>query len=226
MRFTGQIICLARSFRLHAEELGNAVPAAPLFFLKSSSAVIADGDAIVLPRESRLIHHEGEVAVEVGARLRRATPADAAAAIAGWTVLNDVTARDLQQADSGRFTRAKGFDTFCPLSATRVVDPPWRACRVQCAVNGELRQDGALRDLLWTPGEILAAVSAVMTLWPGDIVSLGTPAGVGPLVDGDEVEVRLVGPDGAVLARVRNPVASEGTRGPRQEAPSADPNLS
>lgn len=226
MRFTGQIICLARSFRLHAEELGNAVPTAPLYFLKSSSAVIGDGEAIVLPHESALVHHEGEVAVEIGARLRRATPAVAADAIAGWTVLNDVTARDLQKADGGRFTRAKGFDTFCPLSPTRVVDPPWRDCRVQCAVNGVLRQDGGLRDLLWTPGEILAAVSAVITLWPGDIVSLGTPAGVGPLVDGDEVEVRLVGPDGAVLARVRNPVRSEGAHEEREETPPADPNLS
>jgi 2-keto-4-pentenoate hydratase/2-oxohepta-3-ene-1,7-dioic acid hydratase in catechol pathway len=223
VRFTGQIVCLARSFRLHAEELGNAVPESPLYFLKSSSAVIGDGDTIVLPPESALVHHEGEVAVEVGARLRRASADAAARAIAGWTVLNDVTARDLQKADNGRFTRAKGFDTFCPLSATRVPALPWRDCRVQCAVNGEVRQDGALRDLLWTPGEILAAVSAVMTLWPGDLVSLGTPAGVGPLVDGDEVEVRLVGPDGGVLARVRNPVRREA---PIRQAPPADPNLS
>ncbi len=206
-RFGGQIICLARSFRRHAEELGNAVPQAPLYFLKSTSAVIGPGEAIRLPPESAMVHHEAEVAVVVGAPLRHATLAAAEGAIAGWTLLNDVTARDLQKADGGRFTRAKGFDTFCPLSDVRLPAAlDWRASRVQCRVNRVLRQDGALADLLWTPAEVLVAISAVMTLWPGDLVSLGTPEGVGPLVDGDEVEVRLVGAAGETLLSLSNPV--------------------
>jgi 2-keto-4-pentenoate hydratase/2-oxohepta-3-ene-1,7-dioic acid hydratase in catechol pathway len=205
----GQVVCLARSFRKHAEELGNAVPAAPTFFLKSRRPVIGPEDAIRLPPESAEVHHEGEVAVWIGARLRRADPAEAFAGIAGWTVLNDVTARDLQRADKGRFTRAKGFDTFCPVAPDRVRLADWAACRVQCRVNGVMRQDGRLSDLLWTPGEILSAVSAVMTLEPGDLVSLGTPEGVGPLVHGDEVEVRLVGPIGETLVSLRNPVVAD-----------------
>ncbi|MEZ4436153.1 MAG: fumarylacetoacetate hydrolase family protein [bacterium] len=204
----GKIVCLARSFRKHAEELGNAVPSEPLYFLKAPSALIGPGEAIRLPAASREVHHEAEVAVVVGRRLSRASAEEAFAAIAGWTVLNDVTARDLQKADGGRFTRAKGFDTFCPMAADRLPSLDWRRCRIQCRVDGALRQDGALSDLLWTPGEVLAAISACMTLVPGDVVSLGTPDGVGPIVAGESVEVRLVGPDGATLLSLWNPVVA------------------
>ncbi|MEZ4472296.1 MAG: fumarylacetoacetate hydrolase family protein [bacterium] len=206
MALPGKIVCLGRSFRDHALELGNAVPTAPLFFLKAPTAVIGPGEAIRLPAASAEVHHEAEVAVIIGARLTACTPAEAEAGIGAWTVLNDVTARDLQRADGGRFTRAKGFDTFCPLADVRLPTLPWQACRIQCRVNGVVRQDGALSDLLWTPGEAIAAISAVMTLLPGDVVSLGTPAGVGPIIDGDEVEVRLVGPDGNPLISLSNPV--------------------
>ena len=201
----GKIVCLGRSFRDHALELGNAVPTSPLYFLKAPTAVIGPGAPIRLPAASAEVHHEAEVAVIIGARLTACTVAEAEAGVAAWTVLNDVTARDLQRADGGRFTRAKGFDTFCPLSDVRLPTLPWRQCRVQGLVNGVIKQDGALSDLLWTPGEAIAAIAAVMTLLPGDVVSLGTPAGVGPFVAGDVVGVRLLGPDGNVLISLENP---------------------
>jgi 2-keto-4-pentenoate hydratase/2-oxohepta-3-ene-1,7-dioic acid hydratase in catechol pathway len=202
-----KIVCVGRSFRAHANELGNAVPDAPIFFLKAPSAVIGPGDAIRVPPSSQLVHHEAEAAVVVGRRLSQASIQQAEAAIAAWTVLNDVTARDLQRADKGRFTRAKGFDTFCPLSDVRLSPiADWAQHRIQGWVNDECRQDAPLGQLIWTPFELLAYISSVMTLLPGDIVSLGTPAGVGPLVAGDVVDVRLIGPDGAIRAGLRNPV--------------------
>lgn len=204
-----KIVCLARSFRKHAEELGNAVPPAPLYFLKAPTAQIGPGEPIRLPAASSEVHHEAEVAIIVGQRLRRATPSEAEAAIEAWTVLNDVTARDLQRADGGRFTRAKGFDTFCPIADARLPALDWRAARIQCRVDGDIRQDGALADLLWTPGEVLAAISACMTLLPGDIVSLGTPEGVGSIEAGQTVEVRLLGGDGEVLVSLSNPVVAD-----------------
>lgn len=205
----GKIVCLARTFALHAAELGNALPTEPLYFLKPPSALIGPGEPIRVPPESREVQHEAEVAMVIGQRLRRCTPTEGERAVAAWTVLNDVTARDLQKADGGRFTRAKGFDTFCPLADTRLPTLDWWTCRIQCRVNGVVRQDGALADLVFTPGEILAAVSRCMTLEPGDVVSLGTPAGVGPLVPGDRVEVRLVGPAGEPLVVLENPVEAE-----------------
>jgi len=202
-----KIVCLARTFRAHAAELGNTVPPKPLYFLKAPSALIGPGAAIKLPAASQEVQHEGEVAVIVGERLTAVNPQTAEAAIVGWTLLNDVTARDLQREDGGRFTRAKGFDTFCPMADARLPALDWRRCRVQCRVNGTLRQDGALDALVRTPAEYVAAISGCMTLEPGDVVSLGTPAGVGPLVAGDTVEVRLLGPDGDVLMTLTNPVS-------------------
>ncbi|MBM4291805.1 MAG: fumarylacetoacetate hydrolase family protein [Deltaproteobacteria bacterium] len=206
-----QMVFLARSFGRHALELGNAIPERPLFFLKSLSALVGPGEAVVLPAESAEVHHEAEVAVWVGAPLTRATPEEAAGAIEAWTVLNDVTARDVQRADGGRFTRAKCFDTFCPL-CPQAVSPAalgdWRAARVQGWRNGALAQDAPLSDLLYSPAEALSAISQVMTLRPGDLVSLGTPAGVGPLAAGDSFEVRLVGGGGEALLSLVNPVVA------------------
>ncbi len=202
-----KIVCLGRSFRDHAVELGNAVPESPLFFLKAPSAVIGPGEAIRLPPQSAEVHHEAEVAVIIAVRLSHCTPEEAEAGIGAWTVLNDVTARDLQRADGGRFTRAKGFDTFCPLSDVRLPSLPVGA-RIQGYVNGHKRQDGALSDLLWTPGQAIAAISRVMSLLPGDVVSLGTPAGVGPIQAGDTVEVRLVDATGNSLISLTNPVTA------------------
>lgn len=204
----GKIVCLARTFRKHAAELGNAVPEVPLYFLKATTALIGPGEAIRLPAASAEVQHEGEVALIVGARLSHVDPDTAEAAIAGWTLLNDVTARDLQRADGGRFTRAKGFDTFCPMATGRLPILDWARCRVQCRVGGALRQDGPLSDLVRSPAEFVAAISACMTLEPGDVISLGTPAGVGPLRAGDTVEVRLVGPAGETLMTLENPVVA------------------
>ncbi len=200
-----KLVFFARTFRKHALELGNAVPAEPIYFLKAPSAIIGPGAPIRLPDASAEVHHEAEAAVLVGRRLCQASVEQAAEAIESWTVLNDVTARDLQRLDGGRFTRAKGFDTFCPLSDVRLPSLDWRRARIQCRVDGELRQDGALEDLSHPPAELLSRVSAVMTLEPGDLVSFGTPAGVGPIRDGETVEVRLLEGD-AVRAVLDNPV--------------------
>jgi len=200
-----KLVFFARTFPKHAVELGNAVPAEPIFFLKAPSSIIGPGEPIRLPRQSAEVHHEAEVAIVVGRRLRRATAGEAAASIEAWTILNDVTARDLQRADGGRFSRAKGFDTFCPLSDVRLPELDWREARIQCLVDGELRQDGALADLTAPPAELLAYVSGVMTLEPGDIVSLGTPAGVGPIRPGQSVCVRLL-EAGRLRAELGNPV--------------------
>lgn len=204
----GKIVCLARTFRKHAEELGNAVPKAPIYFLKPPSAVIGPGEAIRLPALSEDVQHEAELAVWIGQRLTRGDAAAAEAAIAGWTIVNDVTARDLQRADGGRFTRAKGFDTFCPVADARLPTLDWRSARIQCWVDGVCRQDGALADLLFTPAELLVAVSQCMTLMPGDLVSLGTPAGVGRIAAGQTVEVRLVDREGRAVLRLVNPVVA------------------
>jgi 2-keto-4-pentenoate hydratase/2-oxohepta-3-ene-1,7-dioic acid hydratase in catechol pathway len=204
----GKIVCIGRNFRDHARELGHAVPTEPVFFLKAPSALIGPGEAIRLPTWSREVHHEGEVALIIG---RRATAVDEARAlehVAAWTVLNDVTARDVQRGDNGRFTRAKGFDTACPLSDVRLPTLDWARCRVQCLVDGALRQDGALVDLVFSPAFVISYVSRYMSLEPGDVVALGTPQGVGPLLPGEVVEVRLIGPDGELLCSLRNPVVA------------------
>jgi len=204
-----KIVCTGRSFRPHAIELGNPVPTRPIFFLKATTSIIGPGEPIILPPESEEVHHEAEVAMIVGAPMRNVDSADALSKIVGWTVLNDVTARDLQRADKGRFTRAKGFDTFCPLSDVRLPSLPWAESRIQCWVDGSLRQDDTLANLLFTPGAILAEVTRCMTLLPGDIVSLGTPAGVASLEAGNTVEVRLVGSTGDTLISLSNPVQSK-----------------
>lgn len=190
-----KIVCVGRNYRAHAAETGNPVPERPLLFLKPPSAVIGDGDTIVLPPESERVEHEGEIGVVIGRRLRRSRETEALAAIAGVTCLNDVTARDLQKADS-QWTRAKGFDTFCPIGP-RVVPltelPPWDELEVSCRVNGEERQRGRAGDMAFGIPRLVAYISNVMTLEPDDVIATGTPAGVGPLRDGDTVEVEVTG---------------------------------
>ena len=202
----GKIVCLARTFAKHAAELGNEVPTDPIFFLKAPSALIGPGDAIILPEQSALVQHEGEIAVRLSASLTRASEAQAYNAIGGWSVLNDVTARDLQRADAGRFTRAKNFDSFCPLHPEFVDIADWRQVAVRTVVNGVQRQYGALSTMVFTPGRLLAYVSHFMTLEAGDIVSLGTPHGVDKLSDGDLVGIELVNLEGHCLRRLENPV--------------------
>jgi len=201
----GKIIGIGRNYRDHAAELGNTVPAKPLLFLKPASAVIADGATIVLPPESRQVEFEGEIGVVIGRPIRRATEEQASGAIAGITCVNDVTARDLQRSEE-QWTRAKGFDTFCPLGPRVVPLEPVRLAEleVRCRVNGSERQRGYARDMVFGPAALVAFISQAMTLEPGDVIATGTPAGVGPLVAGDVVEVEIPG-----VGVLRNPVSAE-----------------
>src|SRR5512137_1265586 len=179
----GKIVCVGRNYVEHAKELGNAVPERPLLFLKPPSALLGDGETIVLPRASAQVEHEGEIGVVVGRTLRRAGPDEARAAVGGITCVNDVTARDLQKSD-GQWTRAKGFDTFCPAGPLVWTPPPGfdlQRLKVFCRVNGQVRQSGKAADMAFPIPVILSLVSHIMTLEPGDLVATGTPAGVAPL---------------------------------------------
>ena len=199
----GKIVCVGRNYSEHAKELGNAVPTEPLLFLKPPSAIIATGDAIVSPKLSNRVEHEGEVGVVIGAPIRRATEQEALAAVRGIVALNDVTARDIQKADP-QWTRGKGFDTFCPIGPEWTGIPDFERLEVVTRVNGVVRQRGTGAEMVFSVPALLAYISQVMTLEPGDIVATGTPAGVGPLVPGDVVEVEVVG-----YSTVSNPVVAE-----------------
>ncbi len=196
-----KIICVGRNYRAHAAELGHDVPQEPLLFLKPPSALVGPGAPIVYPRgESELVHHEGELAVVIGRRARRVSEADAADHIFGYTTFNDVTARDLQRKDV-QFTRGKSFDTFGPMGPWIDTDFTPADQRVVVRVSGEVRQDGHLGQMVFRPHFLVAYITRVMTLEPGDVIATGTPAGVGPLVPGDRVEVRIDG-----LGALSNPV--------------------
>jgi 2-keto-4-pentenoate hydratase/2-oxohepta-3-ene-1,7-dioic acid hydratase in catechol pathway len=188
-----KIVAIGRNYVDHAAELGNQVPQAPLMFLKPPSALLAPGGEIVRPPPGLVerVDYEGELALVIGARGRNVAAADAARHIWGYTIANDVTARDLQKKD-GQWTRAKGFDTFCPLGPCVVRELPAGA-RIRTLVNGRLVQDGAVADMVFPPAQLVAAISAVMTLEPGDVILTGTPAGVGPLAVGDQVRVEIDG---------------------------------
>jgi 2-keto-4-pentenoate hydratase/2-oxohepta-3-ene-1,7-dioic acid hydratase in catechol pathway len=180
--------------------LGNPMPEEPLFFLKAPSAVIGPNAPIVIPPESQRVEHEGEIAVVLRHRLTRATADEARDAILGVTCANDVTARDLQKKD-GRFARAKGFDTFCPLGPAIWAGADVEDLEVILRVNGAERQRGHVRQMAFPIVDLLVYVSRMMSLEPGDVLLTGTPAGVGPLVDGDRVEVEIPG-----LGVLSNPV--------------------
>ncbi|MBP9146842.1 MAG: fumarylacetoacetate hydrolase family protein [Thermoanaerobaculia bacterium] len=196
----GKIVCVGRNYRDHAAELGNPLPTEPLLFLKAPSAVVGPGSAIVLPPESARVDFEGEIALVVRHRLRRVGPAEALAGILGVTCANDVSARDLQKRD-GSFSGAKSFDTFCPLGPAILVEPELEGLEVRTRVNGALRQHGRVGEMVFGFAELLAYASCRMTLEPGDLFLTGTPAGVGPLADGDRVEVEIPG-----LPVLANPV--------------------
>ena len=187
----------------HAAELGGKPPAEPLFFFKPLSSLIGDGDTILLPPDAGRIDYEGEVTFQVGRRARHVSAGEALSVLSGVLPLNDVTCRDMQNADN-QWTRAKGFDTFCvvgspvPLEGVDV-----GALRVRTRVNGELRQDGRFGDVVFGIEALVAYITRVMTLEPGDLIATGTPAGVGPLAAGDEVEVTIPG-----VGSIRNPVAA------------------
>ena len=199
----GKIVCVGRNYRDHAKELGNEVPKEPLIFLKPPSSVIGEGEEIVLPSVATQVEYEGEIGIVIGERLHKATAARGAAAIRGIVALNDVTARDLQKSD-GQWTRAKGFDTFCPMSAEASAPEQLDTLTLVTRVNGEERQRASAADMVFDIPALLAYISGVMTLEPGDVVATGTPAGVGRLAVGDRVEVEVEG-----IARVANTVAGE-----------------
>ena len=196
----GKIVCIGRNYREHAKELGNEVPAEPLFFLKPSTSIIGEGEAIILPPQSERVEYEGEIGIVVGERLTRANEEATKDAVRGVVAINDVTARDLQKKDS-QWTRAKGFDSFCPMGNVATSFGDLSSLTVITRVNGEERQRGSSRDMVFSIPMLLAYVSHVMTLEPGDIVATGTPSGVGALADGDVVEIEIEG-----LSRVSNPV--------------------
>ncbi len=198
-----KIVCVGRNYPAHAAELGNEVPERPLLFLKPPSALVGNGEPIVIPTQSARVDHEAEIGVIIERRVRRATSDEAAAAIGLYVCLNDVTARDLQRPD-GQWTRAKGFDTFCPVSDPVRPATDWQELEVVCRVNGQERQRGRAADMHFAIPELIAYISGIMTLEPGDLVATGTPAGVGPLVAGDVVEVEIPG-----VGLLTNPVEAE-----------------
>ena len=187
-----KVIGIGRNYAAHAAEMGSDVPAEPLMFMKPNTSVIGPGDPVFYPRQSNDVHYEGELAVVIG-RICRDVPVEKAAdVIWGYTVGNDVTARDLQRSDV-QFTRAKGFDTFCPLGPWIETELDVSDLRVRTFLNGDLKQDGTTGDMIFDVPALVAHVSSVMTLLPGDVILTGTPEGVGPMQVGDEVEVSISG---------------------------------
>jgi len=200
-----KIICVGRNYREHAEELGNEVPVQPLIFFKPPSSLLAPGGEIRRPKLSQRVDFEGELAVVISKTIYQVrADEDVRPYILGYTCLNDVTARDLQNKD-GQWTRAKGFDTFCPVGPL-VTDEinPWTGVGVETRVNGEVRQQGNTRDFIFSLGVIIRYISQAMTIAPGDVIATGTPKGVGPVVAGDVIEISVEG-----VGTLRNPVVDE-----------------
>ncbi|MCL2780376.1 MAG: fumarylacetoacetate hydrolase family protein [Actinomycetia bacterium] len=187
-----KVVAIGKNYADHAREMGGEAPASPVIFLKPSTSVIGDGDAIRLPASSRRVDHEAELAVVIGRPAKDVPAGHALEHVLGFTAANDVTARDQQAAD-GQWTRGKGYDSFCPLGPWIETELDPADLRVTARVNGEARQDGRTRDLIHSVADVIAFISAVMTLLPGDVILTGTPAGVGPIVAGDTVEVTVEG---------------------------------
>ena len=198
-----KIICVGRNYAEHAKEHGAEVPQMPLIFMKPPSAVIGPGEKILLPPQSRQVEHEAELVVVIGKRCRNVTAEEAQDYILGYTVGNDVTARDLQKTD-GQWTRSKGFDTFCPFGPWVDTEFDPSDALITCKVNGQPRQMASTRDMVFNVGKLVAFISSVMTLEPSDLIFTGTPAGVGPLKSGDVVEVEIEG-----LGKLSNLVAAQ-----------------
>jgi 2-keto-4-pentenoate hydratase/2-oxohepta-3-ene-1,7-dioic acid hydratase in catechol pathway len=198
-----KVICVGRNYAAHAQEHDVEVPEVPLLFLKPPSSVIGNGETIVLPPQSQNVEHEAELGVVIGKRSRWLDIDGAKDAILGYTIVNDVTARDLQRRD-GQWTRGKGFDTFCPIGPWVETDLDPADAVITCAVNGELRQMGSTRDMVFSVRQLVTYASSVMTLEPGDLLLTGTPAGVGALNDGDQLVTSIEG-----IGELRNPVRAE-----------------
>ncbi|MCS6901728.1 MAG: fumarylacetoacetate hydrolase family protein [Myxococcales bacterium] len=195
-----KIICVGRNYRAHAVELGNDIPAEPLLFFKPPSAMIGPGAPIRLPAASQRVDHEGELGLVVGRRCHRVHPDEARSVLAGFTCVNDVTARDLQKRD-GQWARAKGFDSFCPVGPVVVDNLDLAEGQVVCRVNGIERQRGRFRDMIFSIADLVSYISHIFTLEPGDLLVTGTPEGVAPLTHGDVVEVEVPG-----IGLLSNPV--------------------
>jgi len=195
-----KVLAFARTYADHAAELGNEVAKEPLMFLKPSTSVIGPGDPIRLPALSSEVHHEAELAIVIGALCKDVAVERAHEVILGYTCANDVTARDLQRSD-GQWSRAKGFDTFCPIGPWIETDLDPRDVRITCELDGELVQDGRTSNLVFSVAELVAFASSAMTLLPGDVILTGTPAGVGPMVDGSVVRVGIEG-----IGQLTNPI--------------------
>jgi 2-keto-4-pentenoate hydratase/2-oxohepta-3-ene-1,7-dioic acid hydratase in catechol pathway len=195
-----KVVCVGKNYHDHAAEMGGEAPAEPLLFLKPNTSVIGPGDAIVRPPQSSRTDFEGELAVVIGRIAKNVPAASALDYVFGYTIGNDVTARDLQKSD-GQWARAKGFDTFCPLGPAIETDFDPSVATVQTRVNGEVRQSAPLTDMIHSVPDIIAYASAVFTLLPGDVILTGTPAGIGPFTAGDVVEIEISG-----LGVLRNPV--------------------
>ena len=189
-----KIICVGRNYRAHAAELGSEVPKEPLIFFKPPTSLIAAGEKIRRPKASTNTHYEGELGVVISKTCYKLPPqTDVRPYIRGYTAVNDVTARDLQKTDS-QWTRAKGFDTFCPVGplVTDEIDP-WAGVNIETRVNGKIHQQGNTRDFVFSLDTLIRYISDIMTLLPGDLISTGTPEGVGPFVAGDVLEVSVEG---------------------------------
>jgi 2-keto-4-pentenoate hydratase/2-oxohepta-3-ene-1,7-dioic acid hydratase in catechol pathway len=196
-----KIVCVGRNYAAHAAELGNEMPKEPLIFLKPPSSIIGPEERILLPTASNRVEHEAELGVVIGKKCTHLSDdADPLSFVLGYTCVNDVTARDLQKADV-QFTRAKGFDTFCPIGPQIETQLDPHDVLVQCHVNGQQRQSGSTALMAYSISFLVRWISRVMTLFPGDLIATGTPAGVGPLVAGDTVEVSVAG-----IGVLRNPV--------------------
>ena len=201
----GKLIGIGRNYAEHARERGVDVPSVPMFFLKAPTAIIASGDNVVLPPQSQRVDHEAELAVVIGKVGRWIDPEKASEHILGYCVANDITARDLQQVDN-QWGRAKGFDTFCPLGPWIDTDFDPSEVMISCRVNGELRQMSSTHEMIFPVKQLVAFVSSVMTLLPGDVILTGTPAGIGPLLPGDILETSIDG-----LGTLTNPVVAQPT---------------
>jgi 2-keto-4-pentenoate hydratase/2-oxohepta-3-ene-1,7-dioic acid hydratase in catechol pathway len=202
-----KIVGVGRNYAAHAAELGNDVPTSPLIFLKPPSSILADGAPILLPPASSRVEFEGEIGIVIGSRARHLSERDAARAVRGVVAFNDVTARDIQKAE-GQWTRAKGFDTFGPIGPEQAYVGDWGALSVVTRVNGIERQRARADTMVFSIPRLVAFISSVMTLEPGDVVATGTPSGTAALAAGDQVEVTVEGSDGRALSRVGNPVVT------------------
>jgi 2-keto-4-pentenoate hydratase/2-oxohepta-3-ene-1,7-dioic acid hydratase in catechol pathway len=187
-----KVVGIGRNYAAHAAEMGNDLPAEPLMFLKPNTSVVGPDDPVFCPPQSHDLHYEGELAVVIGRICRDVTPERVADVVYGYTIGNDVTARDLQRSDV-QFTRAKGFDSFCPLGPWIETELDTGDLRVQTHLNGDVKQDGSTKDMIFDVATLVAHVSSVMTLLPGDVILTGTPEGVGPMQPGDEVDVTISG---------------------------------